>query len=309
MRIQRMLSVLLVIVLLSEIYVAPNNAAYARSDMQNIELAPWIRQGRTPQTSIIEEYLLNGKLQDGENAVNTQLIAHSSDDHLRFGLGVIQFLRAIERLVQDLRSYGMHNPLGERFSRFHVSLPPSPTGKPLTYVRAREIAQTFLDNLSKSEATLSKIDDPDVKLPLHFGMIRLNLNGDGNVSEQEVLWKLYARTQLRNNMTITPEQAEQFDIVFDRGDVHWLRGYCHLLMAVCEIYLAHDTKETFDCTAHIFFNNVDSPYKFLTKPKDAPARNIGFDVFELVDLVAVIHLIRWEVIELGFPIFGRHLVS
>jgi len=38
-------------------------------------------------------------------------------------------------------------------------------------------------------------------------------------------------------------------ILFDRGDVAWLRGYCHLLMAFGECYLAHDGKELFAGTA------------------------------------------------------------
>jgi hypothetical protein len=88
-------------------------------------------------------------------------------------------------------------------------------------------------------------------------------------------------------------------VVFDRGDVAWLRGYCHLLMALSEVALAYDGQELFDCTAHLFFANVETPHKFLTDPEEG--KQVGFfnvpgDV-NLVDLIAVVHLIRLPVKE------------
>ena len=134
-------------------------------------------------------------------------------------------------------------------------------------MRAHKIVETLLQNLARSEATLAPISDANVKLPLHFGMIRLDLTGDGQVSEDETLWKLYAA--LSGNSNVSAEKAREFFICFDRGDVHWLRGYCHLLMSMCEIYLAHDSRDMFDRTAStiIFHRRVDSPYKFLSHGK------------------------------------------
>src|SRR5436305_928432 len=50
---------------------------------------------------------------------------------------------------------------------------------------------------------------------------------------------------------------------FDRGDVAWLRGYCHLLMALAEVGLAYDGQELFDATAHLFFHKPRTPFPFL----------------------------------------------
>ena len=91
------------------------------------------------------------------------------------------------------------------------------------------------------------MDDPVVKIPIHFGQIRLDFDGDGKASEEETLWTLYAR--LNSQARVTPKAAKEFVIAFDRGNVAWLRGYCHLLMAFGEFYLAHDGKELFDRTA------------------------------------------------------------
>ena len=120
------------------------------------------------------------------------------------------------------------------------------------------IFEALVDDLRKAEVTLAKVDDPVVKIPIHFGQIRLDFDGDGKASEEETLWTLYAR--LNSQARVTPEAAKEFVIAFDRGDVAWLRGYCHLLMAFGEFYLAHDGKELFDRTAHLFFARPDTPF-------------------------------------------------
>ena len=58
-------------------------------------------------------------------------------------------------------------------------------------------------------------------------------------------------------------EAAGFRIAFDRGDVAWLRGYCHLLMTFSEVYLAHDAKLLFEHTAHLFFVKPTTPFPFL----------------------------------------------
>jgi len=173
-----------------------------------------------------------------------------------------------------------------------LPVPQNSDPKILSYQDARKIIQAWLDDLEKAEATLSQIRDPDVKLPVPFGLIRLDFDGDGQAREEETLWQIYAR--LNPASGVTPQRAQQFVIVFDRGDVHWLRGYCHLLMAMGEFALAHDFKEFFECTAHLFFPKVDSPHDFL--PTAPHVFNFGQD-FDIADFIAVIHLIRMPVAE------------
>jgi hypothetical protein len=155
--------------------------------------------------------------------------------------------------------------------------------------------KAFVKNLSKAEATLAQITDANVKLPLHFGLIQLDLNGDGQIGDDETLWKLYA--ELDNRRDLKAENAQEFFIKFDRGDVHWLRGYSHLLMSMCEFYLAHNTKETFDCTAHLFFPKVESPYGFLSQRRAVNDRGERFEIGMISDFISAIHLIRWPVVE------------
>lgn len=315
MSLRESVSTLLIIALLSSCFVHANNLRSmtdrqqasdisrkvsapdkARKDPIDRLSAQAIREIEQ-HAPLVEKYLLEGKLAYGESTLLAQLKRHTSDDQSRFGLGVLQFLRAVERLAQDLYHYGLGNlstrGLGIPFLRLPVPVNPEPEA--LSYYKAHKIIQTFLDNLAQTEATLASITDANVKLPLHFGMIRLDLNGNGQIDEDESLWKLYA--SLTRETKIQAREAKHFTISFDRGDVHWLRGYCHLLMAMCELYLAHDSKETFECTAHIFFPKVESPYGFLSKGKIEDVQTVDESRMNIFDLIALVHSIRWNVVE------------
>lgn len=246
-------------------------------------------------TKLLEKYFLEGKLADGETALAAELARHPHDDQTRFGLAMLQFLRAIEQLAQDLRRYGLRDLTGEGISLpfLRLPVPSNPQPEILTYETMRKIFEKLVDKFTQAEATLAPIKDEQVKLPVRFGMIRMDLDGDGIAGDHETLWKVYS--SITREHSVTAEQAEKFSITFDRGDVHWLRGYCHLLSAVCQIYLAHDTRESFECNAHIFFPRVESPYPFLTRGRHV--HNMMGTHFDIADLISVIHLLRWKVAE------------
>ncbi|HEY9733564.1 MAG TPA: hypothetical protein V6C89_16715 [Drouetiella sp.] len=246
---------------------------------------------------IVERYLLAGDLAGGESHLNQYLCNHPRDDQARFGLGILQFLRAVESLGQDLYRYGMRvDASGNSLSPLtRLPLQGNPTPQILTYNAAREMVDSFRIGVLKAESTLSAIQSDDLKLPLHFGMIKMKFNGQGAATGEydDSLWNIYSN--VTGNRSIKREQAERFLICFDRGDVHWLRGYCHVFAGLAEIYLAHDSHETFDRTAHLLFRNVDSPYQFL---RWNPHRhNISSSELDLVDLIALVHSIDWPVVE------------
>src|SRR5207245_10000883 len=80
--------------------------------------------------------------------------------------------------------------------------------------------------------------------------IRLDLAGDGKPTDKfiDILQKIMQRQQF-DFLKSNPE----FLVGFDRGDVAWLRAYCHLLMGMLDFYLAFDTKRLFDLSADELF--------------------------------------------------------
>ncbi|HKI18381.1 MAG TPA: hypothetical protein VKA15_10895 [Isosphaeraceae bacterium] len=139
----------------------------------------------------VEKYLLDGKLAEGEKALAEVLAATPTNAHARFGLGVVQFVRAVERMVQTFHRYGLRSGAAGGMLPFErLPIPVNPTPEPIRYVDLRALFERWIADLAKAEATLAKVDSADVKLPLHFGLIRLDLNGDGKAEPDERLFRL-----------------------------------------------------------------------------------------------------------------------
>jgi hypothetical protein len=242
-----------------------------------------------------EAFLTAGKLADGERALAEALKNAPDDDQVRFGLGVVQFVRAVEARMQGFYRHGLRDEVAEGVFRnvlTNLPIPPNPAPQPLDARGLRGMFQAWVDDLRKADATLARIKDPNVKLPLHFGLIRLDFNGDGRADGDETLWKVYTRFNRQVEGKVTAEAARDFVIAFDRGDVDWLRGYCHLLMAIGEVALAHDFDELFSETGYLFFAGAKPPHPFLQAVKGQ-----RFDFGQIADYVAMIHLIRLKVVE------------
>jgi hypothetical protein len=240
---------------------------------------------------LVERYLIEGKLADGEKALTTALEKDPKDAQARFGLGVLQFLRGVERLSQGLYRYGLKTDGPGNFLPFlRLPIPANPAPEPVRYEDLRGLFRAWADDLARAEATLAKLDDDAVRLPLHFGRVHLDLDGDGVATGEEALWKVYEK--LTRPGAATAEGAQALLITFDRGDVAWLRGYCHALSAAADVYLAHDCRDLFNHSAHLVFARPETPFPFLKSRKFDRNR---FEGDQIIDLIATVHMIRLPV--------------
>lgn len=191
---------------------------------------------------LVEKYLHSGELAVGERAVQKALDESPKDDQLRFGLGVLRFVRAVERLGQSLHEHGVKSE-STNVPFLRLPIPENPDPTPITYPILRRIFEQFTDDLAKAETVMAKITDDRVTLPLHLADVRLDFVGDGKkpATLLEVLKKL-----MRQDRFEFLAKNPKFLVKFDRGDVAWLRAYCHLLSAMLDAYLAIDGKFIFD---------------------------------------------------------------
>jgi ribosomal protein S15P/S13E len=245
------------------------------------------------KTPDVDKLLQAGNLPAAESTLQKHLKTNPKDDNARFGLGMVQFVRGAERLIQSLHKYGLRSH--ENFVPF-LRLPAPRNVEPdeLSYKAMRGIFESLQADLKKAETTLAKIQSKDVKVPVHVALIRFDFNGDGKAEEGETLWKVFEK--LTRAGAVGEALAMRFAISFDRADVHWMRGYCHLLMGMTDFILAHDWKDSFERTAQLFFKAPDSPFAYLRRTKEPDRRN-WFDSERIADAIAFIHLIRFKVIE------------
>lgn len=187
---------------------------------------------------LVEKYLHSGQLAIGEQVLERELNKNPKDDQLRFGLGVIRLAIGIERLSQTLHEYGARSDLV--FTRLPV--PENPEPNAITYTKFRNLLDDARRGLIGVDATLAGITNDHVQLPLRLGKIRLDLDGDGNATDD--FTTILARF-LGGRAEFLAKNPD-FLVKFDRGDVAWLRSYCHVAAGTIDFVLSIDWKTEFE---------------------------------------------------------------
>lgn len=235
-------------------------------------------------------YLYEGKLEEGAKALTAALERDPTDRQARYGLGVVRLLQSVEHLAQALHKYGLHDSgvMGQ-IPFLRLPVPPNPDPQPVTAADLRATLVRFTADLKLADDVLARLDDTEIKLPIDIGHVGLDLDGDGKSADNERLWVMYQR--IAQGMRDPSVLVESAPVVFDRGDVAWIRGYTHLLRGMCEIVLAYDMHELFDHAAHLAFKRPKTPFPFLRSPK----KDGEFDW--IVDGIAAVHVVRFPVKE------------
>ena len=233
----------------------------------------------------VNKYLAEAKISEGTKELSRDLSVDPNDD-LRFGLGVLQFLGSIEKMGQSWYRYGLrvHDGFVNMIPFLRLPVPRNPEPESISNSDVRRILNTLVNDLAASEKTLSGIKSDSVTLSLFFGRAYFDFDGNGQASDQEALWRIYG--QLNPRAEITEQQANDFVVKLDAGDVKWLQAYCHLLSGLLEWYLAYDDSRLFERTAHLFFEKPKISYDFLMQRKSEQ-----YDYSHFIDAIALIHLL------------------
>jgi hypothetical protein len=123
----------------------------------------------------------------------------------------------------------------------------------------------------------------------------LDIDQNGKLIPEEDLTKIY-------RMYFGRDFAKSRDavVVFDYSDVQWLRGYTHLIRAMCETILAYDEKPLWDVVSHRVFKKPEFRFKFLeeehieAQKKEAKNDFWWRDEFYILDIVAGFHSLNFE---------------
>lgn len=204
---------------------------------------------------LVQKYLHSGELARGQQVLESALEVTPDDDQLRFSLAALQLVRGVERLGQSLYQYGcLSDNTSAPFVR--IPVPRNPDPSPITWADYCRFLDTFRADLATVEATLAGIKADEVNLPLKLADIRLDLMGNHRSSAKfsEILAKLMGRG------FHLPAGNPDFLVRFDRGDVAWLRAYCHLLMAIVDFNLAFDGEDSFYLWADLQFAKPKRPF-------------------------------------------------
>lgn len=238
----------------------------------------------------IDKFLDQGSLADAEAEIKELIAADAGNESAKFGLGVVKVFQAVERLGQSQYKFGL---TANRFASIPFLRLPVPENRDpaeISYEANRQMIATFVKDLGDAEKVLATVDSMQVKLPIDINHIRLDLIGDGKEANRKNLRDIINAAM--PGMRLPKELP--LEIAFDGGDVHWLRGYCHLLMFFGESMLAHSWQDTFERTAHMFYPKVKTPHAFLQDETPSKGR---FSTHDVMDLIALVHTVNFPVVE------------
>lgn len=227
------------------------------------------------------------------------IVQENPEDHqAKVALGIVQFMQAVEKLAQDNYKFGLFERRVFRIPGGQIPVPPNDTPTEIRYEDYRAMVKTFLFGLSRAEATLAAVDtSQDLKLKLYIGKAMVDIDGDGEVSQAESLGAIFVgmnRGRQQLDLEKNPEAIDKFYVGFDSADVHWLRGYCNLLMAFNDMVLAYDQQDLFERCAQLVYPNTATPYAFLDEETPSPS---SWDTREFLDIIAFIHCVNFELVD------------
>jgi hypothetical protein len=244
--------------------------------------------GQIDHSKKLDDFLSRGKLAESAEYFSQTCEKSPSDHQARLALGLTQVFQAIEGLGKANFRYGLMSKHARLIPLARLPVPLNENPDPVSYEKLRQVIVDLESVLKQGEATLAEVNTADVKLDFFIGRAQLDFNGDGVMDDKETLWEIFSAI----NAGINGEQGNNFLVGVDGADVHWLRGYCHVLMAICDFVLAHDEQQLFERCGQLIFLRIESPY--------TTSKYGGTDVFDMpqiLDAVAAIHLINFKMID------------
>ena len=248
-------------------------------------------QAQTPSAaSLFSGYVTRGQLAQGE----ADFARRPPDAANIAALGMIRFVRAIEKFGQAMHRHGLQAPSGlPMIPILRLPVPSNPNPEPLTYEKLRAIYVAFLADLATAESTMQKMPAGDVKLPVDLMAVRLDLDGDGVASEAESLGGIFAALAGRGAQPRPPA----WEVAFDRADVIWLRGYSRLISGLLEFVMAYDWRETYAAAGHLFFTGAPDPSAGSAAQDTIVNAMVGRGGERIADVIALMHLVHWPLAE------------
>jgi hypothetical protein len=251
----------------------------------------WPAAADEAAAKLAASHLEAGTLSAGEAELSALLDKDPGNDEARLGLGTIRFIRAVEHLSQGLYRYGLQPPKSFLIPVVRLPVPENPNPQPITFQDFRGLLQAFVSDLGSAEATLALVKSDKVKLVLDLDKIHYDVRGDGVIGDDDRLVGVIERvTGMARSV-----MPSSLVFAFGKGDALWLQGYCNLLMAFGDFFLAYDWHESFETTFFHFFPKMSSPFRDALAPAD-PNDYFMSEGSPIADFISFAH-IRWPLTE------------
>ena len=160
-----------------------------------------------------------------------------------FGLGGVQFLRAVEQSYQLRWQTGLADPTG-MLPFLRLPLNPNPAAAAFDPAALTRLFAQVSAQMSRAQQSLAKVPDAadfGVEIDLADLWFDVNTSGSRDVGEAvlDLLGPVLLGWQWESRDPATPAPV----IRFDAADAAWLSAYAHLLAGLSDIIRAYDPTE------------------------------------------------------------------
>ena len=139
------------------------------------------------------------------------LKADPGDGDARLALGVTTFLSGIEEFAQTIYAHGLREDLGgEMGMMMPMALPVrfNPEPRETSADDVVTMLERMEDAMSEVDTILEPLGDTEANFDLRIGTVKMDLNGDGDYTEDEGLWRLFNAVTNPRGRWSAPDEAE-----------------------------------------------------------------------------------------------------
>ena len=242
----------------------------------------------TPET--LDGFLREGRIKEGLTAY-----AAPSGNAGQFSLGVLQALDGLQQFSAGMRNVGINPEFIQSGIPFFRVVVPGRLQNPKEPATPAKVARLFQDlraSLRRANATLARIGDEEFGVEVNLSQVRLDLDGDGQCSTNELLLASLGQTL---GLAAQARGGREVVVRFDSADAAWLKGYTHLLSGMLDLLLAYDWRPVWDQCAHVVFLHPEP------RPPLARFSQEGPVFLQWADLIAAVHDMRLNLMDKDGP--------
>lgn len=243
-----------------------------------------------PAGDLLKQHLYAGTLAEGIEALSVPTLV--ADPEAQFGLGLLTFAQGFEGLGQGFYRHGLDIDGGREFGVF-FPVPVNPSPAPLDYGSFRGIINGFVIAMDRAEVAFQAARAGDYVVPVDLMRLRLDLNGDGTATDDEMVGGLLLTMISGDNPVTGGEALPAVEIGFDAADAIWFSGYTQVFAAQGDFLLAHDFQRLFDVAFHRLFPRADLPMQNYSRGGQL-ALDPETDA-AIADAISAIHTLNWPV--------------
>lgn len=192
-----------------------------------------------------------------------------------FVIGINEVIDAFETLSAGLYRHGAVVPDSSAFGvMMGMGVEGAPSAntqaEPLTYEMLRDLLDTFTAKLDNAAVYMTLAGEgTDFVIPIEPLKVRIDLNGDGERSEDETLGNILVNSGIAPEFDVSDanskakskgqEVAETQVIGFDNADAFWFAGYSNITALPFDLLLAHDFTAFYNSFLHRVFPEAGLP--------------------------------------------------